>query len=118
MSTEFSLAAVRAATPGVDEVIHVNNAGSALPPTVVTDTVVDYLRREEAIGGYEAADEADGGVDVVPDLRGLDVHLQEPRPRGVARGQAKVEDPVEARAHLAHHPSQSQFSMVSGMHFL
>ena len=58
MSTEFSLEAVRAATPGVDQVIHVNNAGSALPPAVVTDVVVDYLRREEAIGGYETADEA------------------------------------------------------------
>lgn len=70
MSTEFSLAAVRAATPGVDEVIHVNNAGSALPPTVVTDTVVDYLRREEAIGGYEAADEADGRLEAVYDSLG------------------------------------------------
>jgi len=70
VSTEFSLAAVRAATPGVDEVIHVNNAGSALPPTVVTDTVVDYLRREEAIGGYEAADEADGRLEAVYDSLG------------------------------------------------
>lgn len=70
MSTEFSLEAVRAATPGVDNVIHLNNAGSALPPAVVTDTVVDYLRREEAIGGYETADEHDGQLEAVYDSLG------------------------------------------------
>ena len=70
MSTEFSLEAVRAATPGVDQVIHVNNAGSALPPAVVTDVVVDYLRREEAIGGYETADEAHDRLEAVYDSLG------------------------------------------------
>ena len=70
MSTEFSLEAVRAATPGVDNVIHLNNAGSALPPSVVTDTVVDYLRREEAIGGYETADERDAQLEAVYDSLG------------------------------------------------
>lgn len=70
MSTEFSLDAVRAATPGVDNVIHVNNAGSALPPAIVTDTVVDYLRREEAIGGYETADERHDQLEAVYDSLG------------------------------------------------
>jgi selenocysteine lyase/cysteine desulfurase len=70
VSTEFSLEAVRAATPGVDNVIHVNNAGSALPPSVVTDTVVDYLRREEAIGGYETADERHDQLEGVYDSLG------------------------------------------------
>ncbi|MGB1503898.1 MAG: aminotransferase class V-fold PLP-dependent enzyme [Acidimicrobiales bacterium] len=70
MSTEFSLEAVRAATPGVDNVIHVNNAGAALPPSVVTDTVVDYLRREEAIGGYETADERHDQLEAVYDSLG------------------------------------------------
>lgn len=70
MSTEFSLEAVRAATPGVDEVIHFNNAGAALPPSIVTDVVVDYLRREEAIGGYETADEADARLEAVYDSLG------------------------------------------------
>jgi len=67
---QFSLEAVRAATPGVDNVIHVNNAGAALPPSVVTDTVVDYLRREEAIGGYETADERHDQLEAVYDSLG------------------------------------------------
>lgn len=61
---------MRAATPGIESVIHVNNAGSALPPSVVTDTVVDYLRREEAIGGYETADERHDQLEAVYDSLG------------------------------------------------
>ena len=33
--------------------IHFNNAGSSLPPDVVVDIVVSYLREEAAAGGYE-----------------------------------------------------------------
>ncbi|WP_179775981.1 aminotransferase class V-fold PLP-dependent enzyme [Amycolatopsis endophytica] len=42
-------------TPGTGEVIHLNNAGSALPPAQVTDAVLDYLREESRRGGYETA---------------------------------------------------------------
>ncbi|HWD03123.1 MAG TPA: aminotransferase class V-fold PLP-dependent enzyme [Amycolatopsis sp.] len=49
------VARARAETPGCTGVVHLNNAGSALPPSCVTDTMVDYLRTEALVGGYEAA---------------------------------------------------------------
>jgi cysteine desulfurase/selenocysteine lyase len=51
----IDLARVRADTPGVEHVAHLNNAGSSLPPRQVHDAVVDYLTRESQIGGYETA---------------------------------------------------------------
>ncbi|GAA0407439.1 aminotransferase class V-fold PLP-dependent enzyme [Microbispora corallina] len=46
---------VRADTAGCAEVVHLDNAGSSLPPRPVTDAVVGHLRLEERIGGYRAA---------------------------------------------------------------
>ncbi|MFE3543529.1 aminotransferase class V-fold PLP-dependent enzyme [Nocardia sp. NPDC059177] len=54
----IDLAALRAATPGLDSgQVFLDSAGSSLPPTVVTDTVVAHLRREAEVGGYRAANE-------------------------------------------------------------
>ncbi|MCZ9880183.1 aminotransferase class V-fold PLP-dependent enzyme [Arthrobacter sp. B2a2-09] len=57
--------AVRRQTRGVLSVTHLNNAGSSLVPGSVMDTVVGHLRREEEIGGYEAAEEAAVRLDEV-----------------------------------------------------
>jgi len=46
---------VRQDTAGCARVVHLNNAGAALPPRPVVDAVVEHLRLEEEMGGYEAA---------------------------------------------------------------
>jgi len=48
----------RAETPGVAKTIHLNNCGAALMPRPVLDRVMNHLRLESEIGGYEAADRA------------------------------------------------------------
>lgn len=45
---------VRRDTRACEVVTHFNNAGAALPPAVVMDTVREHLRSEESFGGYEA----------------------------------------------------------------
>jgi len=46
---------VRADCPPCREVVHLNNAGSSLPPKQVVDRQVEYLREEANLGGYELA---------------------------------------------------------------
>jgi cysteine desulfurase / selenocysteine lyase len=54
----FDVERARRDTPGVARVAHLNNAGAALPPSVVTEAVIAHLRLEAQLGGYEAADAA------------------------------------------------------------
>jgi len=49
-------------TPGCRDRIHLNNAGAALMPQPVLQALTRHLEREAAIGGYEAADEAEPRV--------------------------------------------------------
>jgi len=58
---------IRADTPGCADVIHLNNAGSSLPPRPVVDAVVGYLREEELAGGYEVAAARQDDLDRVYD---------------------------------------------------
>jgi selenocysteine lyase/cysteine desulfurase len=65
---------LRADTPSAARHIHLNNAGAALQPRPVVDAVIDHLRLEEEIGGYEAADAAteriEGAYRALADLVG------------------------------------------------
>jgi selenocysteine lyase/cysteine desulfurase len=54
-ASAIDVAAARADTPGCVDRIHLNNAGASLMPTPVLDAVIDHLRLEAEIGGYEAA---------------------------------------------------------------
>ncbi len=67
MISRLPLDQIRMDTPGVDHVLHFNNAGAALPPQVVLTTVVEHLEREATIGGYEAAGEASDRLEAVYD---------------------------------------------------
>ncbi|MBO9202135.1 MULTISPECIES: aminotransferase class V-fold PLP-dependent enzyme [Niastella] len=44
---------IRSETAGTLGRIHFNNAGASLPPDVVVQTMVDFLREEALLGGYE-----------------------------------------------------------------
>lgn len=67
---------LRADTPGVAHVNHLNNAGSSLQPLPVANAVRDYLDEELVRGGYETADARGDGIEdfypAVGDLIGAD----------------------------------------------
>lgn len=50
-------------TPGCAHVLHFNNAGAGLMPSVVLEAQLEHLRLEAAIGGYEAFDQAQAQVE-------------------------------------------------------
>ncbi len=52
---DLDVAALRDATPGCAQRVHLNNAGAALCSRATLDTVIDHIELEGRIGGYEAA---------------------------------------------------------------
>jgi selenocysteine lyase/cysteine desulfurase len=54
---------LRAETPGCAQRIHFNNAGAALMPTPVFESMLEHLRLEVELGGYEAADARADAID-------------------------------------------------------
>lgn len=52
---QLDVPALRADTPGCENVIHFNNAGCGLLATPVLDTMLSHLNLEARIGGYEAS---------------------------------------------------------------
>ncbi len=59
----FDTAKLRADTPGCRHVLHLNNAGAALPTARTLQAVQDHLALEAEIGGYEAHDRNLAGME-------------------------------------------------------
>jgi cysteine desulfurase / selenocysteine lyase len=57
----------RRETPGCEFVAYFDNAGASLPPKVVLDTVLDHLRAESTMGGYQAEQSASERLEAVYD---------------------------------------------------
>ena len=62
-SVAVDLERARRDTPAAERIVHLNNAGAALPPRQVTEAAVEHLRLEARMGGYEAAEAAAEKVD-------------------------------------------------------
>jgi cysteine desulfurase/selenocysteine lyase len=56
MPVDWDIEQLRADTAGCEQTIFFNNAGASLQPRPVVARVIEHLRLEEQIGGYEAAD--------------------------------------------------------------
>jgi cysteine desulfurase / selenocysteine lyase len=65
MPVGWDIEQLRADTAGCEQTIFFNNAGASLQPRPVVARVIEHLRLEEQIGGYEAADRVTGELEVL-----------------------------------------------------
>jgi cysteine desulfurase / selenocysteine lyase len=72
--TTFDLDRARRDTRACAELIHLNNAGASLMPIPVADALHAYLQREEQIGGYETANDAQAQLDTFYDAAATLLH--------------------------------------------
>jgi cysteine desulfurase / selenocysteine lyase len=56
MAEDWDIARLREETAGCEQSTFFNNAGASLQPRPVVARVIEHLRLEEQVGGYEAAD--------------------------------------------------------------
>jgi cysteine desulfurase / selenocysteine lyase len=67
MPQNWDIERLRAETAGCEQQAFFNNAGASLQPRAVVARVIDHLRLEEQLGGYEAADRVAGELEAVYD---------------------------------------------------
>jgi len=65
MPVGWDIEQLRADTAGCEQTIFFNNAGASLQPRPVVARVIEHLRLEEQIGGYEAADRVTAELEAV-----------------------------------------------------
>src|SRR5689334_14728220 len=70
----IDLARARRETPATDHLLHFNNAGAGLMPQPVLDAVLDHLRLEAAMGGYEAETQAAAALERTYDVAAALLH--------------------------------------------
>jgi cysteine desulfurase / selenocysteine lyase len=63
MQEDWDIPRLRAETAGCEHTTFFNNAGASLQPRPVVARVIEHLRLEEQIGGYEASDRVAGELE-------------------------------------------------------
>jgi cysteine desulfurase / selenocysteine lyase len=65
MPGDWDILRLREETAGCEQTIFFNNAGASLQPRSVVARVIEHLRLEERVGGYEAADQVAQELDAL-----------------------------------------------------
>ncbi|MFX0091948.1 MAG: aminotransferase class V-fold PLP-dependent enzyme [Candidatus Hodarchaeota archaeon] len=74
MVSTFDVQKARLETPACQKIIHFNNAGASLMPEPVLNTLINYLKLEAELGGYEAAAKEKDRIESVYDTIAALIH--------------------------------------------